>query len=222
MYCLCLLLWGVPNFLVHTGGFLAIVFRHSSNGENFAAVVGQQTLPGSHPAPSACLRCLGATLTNVGPLFKGFERSVASPLQPRRLRAMGRTVRSISCLSGNHSNSFQVAVRLARHPPRIVSSYVRELPVCESVNSERLSKALAATASSAISRTLNALSCGWTFPRRLLEKICPPRNSWSSSSRAPTLQASNAEFIPARIRSLRSGMCRLRRARRYRADLLRY
>ena len=65
-------------------------------------------------------------------------------------------------------------VRVARHPPRIVSSYVRELPVCESVNSERLSKALAATASSAISRTLNALSCGWTFPRRLLEKICPP------------------------------------------------
>src|SRR6202521_4196026 len=54
MYCLCLLLWGVPNFLVHTGGFLAIVFRHSSNGENFAAVgVGQRTLQGSHLAPSA-------------------------------------------------------------------------------------------------------------------------------------------------------------------------
>ena len=33
-----------------------------------------------------------ATLTNVGPLSEGFERSVASPLQPRRLRAMGRTV----------------------------------------------------------------------------------------------------------------------------------
>jgi hypothetical protein len=29
---------------------------------------------------------------NVGPLSEGFERSVASPLQPRRLRAMGRTV----------------------------------------------------------------------------------------------------------------------------------
>ena len=28
----------------------------------------------------------------VGPLSEGFERSVASPLQPRRLRAMGRTV----------------------------------------------------------------------------------------------------------------------------------
>jgi len=38
MYCLCLLLWCVPNFLVHTGGCLAVVFRHSSNGENFAAV----------------------------------------------------------------------------------------------------------------------------------------------------------------------------------------
>jgi len=34
----------------------------------------------------------GATLTNVGPLSEGFERSVASPLQPRRLCAMGRTV----------------------------------------------------------------------------------------------------------------------------------
>src|SRR5882724_9867166 len=56
----------------------------------------------------------GATLTNVGPLSEGFKRSVASPLQPRRLRAMGRTVRSISSLSDNHSNSFQVAVRFAR------------------------------------------------------------------------------------------------------------
>jgi hypothetical protein len=34
----------------------------------------------------------GATLASVGPLSEGFERSVASPLQPRRLRAMGRTV----------------------------------------------------------------------------------------------------------------------------------
>jgi hypothetical protein len=56
----------------------------------------------------------GATLTNVGPLSEGFERSVASPLQPRRLRAMGRTVRSISSLSDNHSNSFQVAIRVSR------------------------------------------------------------------------------------------------------------
>ena len=38
MHCLCFLLWCVPNFLVHTGSFLAIVFCHSSNGENFAAV----------------------------------------------------------------------------------------------------------------------------------------------------------------------------------------
>src|SRR6266699_3226885 len=37
------------------------------------------------PWPHGC----GATLTNVGPLSEGFERSVASPLQPRRLRAMG-------------------------------------------------------------------------------------------------------------------------------------
>jgi hypothetical protein len=34
----------------------------------------------------------GAILANVGPLSEGFERSVTSPLQPRRLRAMGRTV----------------------------------------------------------------------------------------------------------------------------------
>ena len=48
----------------------------------------------------------GATLANVGPLSEGFERSVTSPLQPRRLCAMGRTVRSISSLSDNHFNSF--------------------------------------------------------------------------------------------------------------------
>jgi len=60
----------------------------------------------------------GATLANVGPLSEGFERSVASPLQPRRLCAMGRTVRSISSLSDNHSNSFQVAVRLADYPTK--------------------------------------------------------------------------------------------------------
>src|ERR1700729_3601092 len=57
----------------------------------------------------------GATLANVGPLSEGFERSVASPLQPRRLCVMGHTVRSISSLSDNHSNSFQVAVQIARH-----------------------------------------------------------------------------------------------------------
>jgi hypothetical protein len=54
---LCLPLWCVPNFLVHTWGFLAIVFRHSSNGENFAAIrMGQQALQGSHLAPSVFLR----------------------------------------------------------------------------------------------------------------------------------------------------------------------
>jgi hypothetical protein len=34
----------------------------------------------------------GATLASVGTLSEGFERSVASPLQPRRQLAMGRTV----------------------------------------------------------------------------------------------------------------------------------
>jgi hypothetical protein len=62
MYCLCLLFWGVPNFLVHTRGFLAIVFRHPSNSENFAAIrVSQQALQGSHLAPSADLRCVRDT-----------------------------------------------------------------------------------------------------------------------------------------------------------------
>src|SRR6202022_2943674 len=62
MYCLCLLFWSVPNFSVHTRSFLAIVFRPSSNGENFTAIrVGQQALQGSHLAPSADLRCLRDT-----------------------------------------------------------------------------------------------------------------------------------------------------------------
>jgi len=37
-------------------------------------------------------RGFGVILANVGTLSEGFERSVASPLQPRRLRAKGRTV----------------------------------------------------------------------------------------------------------------------------------
>src|ERR1700730_14134284 len=62
MYCLYLLLRCVPNFLVHTGGFVASVFCHSSNGESFAAIrVGQQPLQGSHLAPTAFLRYLRDT-----------------------------------------------------------------------------------------------------------------------------------------------------------------
>src|ERR1035437_5228583 len=62
MYCLYLLFWCVPDFVVHTRGFLALVFRHSPNGENLAAIrVGQQALQGSHLAPSACLRRLHDT-----------------------------------------------------------------------------------------------------------------------------------------------------------------
>jgi hypothetical protein len=38
--------------------------------------------------------------------------------------AMGRTVRSISSLSDNHSNRFQVAVRFARHSGRIVKHQI--------------------------------------------------------------------------------------------------
>jgi|HubBroStandDraft_2_1064218.scaffolds.fasta_scaffold70455_1 hypothetical protein len=62
MNCLRLLFWCVPDFLVHTSGFLAIVFRHPSNCKNFAAIrVSQQALQGSHLAPSADLRCLRDT-----------------------------------------------------------------------------------------------------------------------------------------------------------------
>src|SRR6201984_11307 len=57
----------------------------------------------------------GATLASVGRLSEGFERSVSSPLQPRRLSAMGPTVSSISSASDNHSNSFQVAIWFARY-----------------------------------------------------------------------------------------------------------
>jgi hypothetical protein len=59
---LCLPFRCVPNFFVHTRGFLAVVFRHSSNSKNFAAIrVGQQSLQGSHLAPIAFLRRLRDT-----------------------------------------------------------------------------------------------------------------------------------------------------------------
>src|SRR5260221_8838234 len=62
MYCPRLIFRCFPDFLVDTWGFLAIVFRHSSNGENLAAVrVGQQTLQGFHLVPSASLRCFHDT-----------------------------------------------------------------------------------------------------------------------------------------------------------------
>jgi hypothetical protein len=64
----------------------------------------------------------GATLTNVGPLSEGFERWGALAAPTSWLCAMGRTVRSISSLSDNHSNSFQVAVRLADQPDVIAGS----------------------------------------------------------------------------------------------------
>src|ERR1700693_3474048 len=86
------------------------------NSFQFAAVLSSlaplRLMPADTPWPHGS----GATLRNVGPLSEGFERSVASPLQPRRQCAMGGTVRSISSLSDNHSNSFQVAVGLAPPP----------------------------------------------------------------------------------------------------------
>jgi len=70
----------------------------------------------------------GASLASVGPLSEGFERSVASPLQPRRLRAMEHTVWSISSSSDNHSNSFQVAVWFARHLGRKAATVASRRP----------------------------------------------------------------------------------------------
>ena len=62
MDCPCLLLRSVPDFSVHSWGFLARIFRHSSNGKNFAAIrAGQQTLQGFHLVPLAGLPCLHDT-----------------------------------------------------------------------------------------------------------------------------------------------------------------
>ena len=104
----------------------------------------------------------GATLTNVGPLSEGFERSVASPLQPRRLCAMGRTVRSISSLSDNHSNSFQVAVRLAHHPSRTVDCHRRRRE----------------------SQAIRSAMRPWARPAWLGERGCSmlPRRYWTGAS----------------------------------------
>jgi len=62
MNCLCVSSLVYPKFSRSTPGFLAIIFRHSSNGENLAAVrVGQQALQGSHLAHLAFLCCLRDT-----------------------------------------------------------------------------------------------------------------------------------------------------------------
>ena len=88
MHSLHLLFWGVPNFSVHTRGFLALVFRHPSNGENFAAVrVGQQALQGSHLAPSAFFlhRLHDTHLESANIAVDGLRQSMAyhSPLRLR-------------------------------------------------------------------------------------------------------------------------------------------
>lgn len=62
VYCFGLLLRRVPDFSVHAGRSFTSVFRHSTNGEYFAAIrVGQQPLQGSHLAPPAFLRGLHDT-----------------------------------------------------------------------------------------------------------------------------------------------------------------
>src|SRR5215470_17636916 len=62
LYSASFLLRGVPDDAVHTRGLLAIVFRHPSDGESFAAErVGQEMLQGSDLAPPTCLHCLHHT-----------------------------------------------------------------------------------------------------------------------------------------------------------------
>jgi len=94
----CIFFSGVPNFLVHTWGFLAVVFRHSSNGENFAAVgVGQQTcrartLP--HLLPSLPARyALG-----VGERSGGWPASRWRTIPPLRVRPHQQLALSSSAL----------------------------------------------------------------------------------------------------------------------------
>jgi hypothetical protein len=53
----------------------------------------------------------GATLAIVGTLSEGFERSVASPLLLRRLRAMGCTVWSVLHAKQSFLTALQVAAR---------------------------------------------------------------------------------------------------------------
>ena len=100
MYCLCLLFWGVPNFLVYTRSFLAVVFRHSPNGENFAVIrVGQQALQGSHPAP-ICLPSLPARYAlGVGERCGEWLANQWHTIPPLRLRPHQRFLPSSSaCL----------------------------------------------------------------------------------------------------------------------------
>jgi len=54
-----------------------------------------------------------AILANVGPLSEGFERSVTSPSNLVGYVRWTHSL-SISSLPDNHSNSFQVAIRVAR------------------------------------------------------------------------------------------------------------
>ena len=99
MYCLCLLLWCVPNFLVHTGGFLAIVFRHSSNGKNFAAIrVGQQALQGSHLAPSALPSLPARYALGVGERCGGWPANRWRTIPPLRVRPHQQLALSSSAL----------------------------------------------------------------------------------------------------------------------------
>jgi len=51
----------------------------------------------------------GATLASVGTLSEGFERSVALPLLPRRLRAMGCAVWSVLHAKQSFPAALQVA-----------------------------------------------------------------------------------------------------------------
>src|SRR5438876_9100758 len=99
MYCLCFLLWCVPNFLVNTGGFLAIVFRHSSNGENFARYTsGSAGVAGLAPCP-ICLPSLPARYAlGVGERCGGWPASRWRTIPPLRVRPHQQLALSSSAL----------------------------------------------------------------------------------------------------------------------------
>jgi hypothetical protein len=86
-----------PEVSVLTAGRAAQHVRLSSPDDAYEHLCILTLLPSLGPlrlmlADAPWPHGFSATLASVGTLSEGFERSVASPLQPRRLRAMGCTV----------------------------------------------------------------------------------------------------------------------------------
>src|SRR5712664_584842 len=102
----------------------------------------------------------GATLTNVGPLSEGFERSVASPLQPRRLRAMGRTVRLARHSAGNQNRAARLHTRGVCRISSASSYSPRKASIGSVLDARLAGSAEAASASSSIAMAESASTPG--------------------------------------------------------------